>query len=360
MSNLVDVINIVITKQLKPISQAGLNTILVVGLNPSFSGRVQYYSTDDLAAIAADLTGGVTDEEYLACVAIASQNPKPPIVALGKEEGGDADMTATLNAIFAESRDWFGLITAERDVVKQEAAAAWSVVNLRMYATASAVAAIVDTTDGADSTTLAALYKAASNPHVSIFYDDLAVTQYMDAAYLGAILPKIPGSYTGMFKTLVGITPTTLTPTQSTNAHDKFCNTFEELGEINVVLNGWVSSGEYTDITVFIEWIRNRMTENIFSLQINSDKLPYTDQGLNTIDNAMKQILDIGQKNGGLSPKTLDEVTKAQTGGYRTFVPLASNIPTNDKLNRVFNLGTFTGWLAGAIHAVTINGVITQ
>ncbi len=361
MSNVINYVNIQITKQLKPVSQAGLTTICVVGPNPSFGGRIQYYDTNDLAAVAADLTGGVTDPEYLACVAIASQNPKPALVALGKEEVADADdMTVTLNAIFAESRDFFGLILAERDETKQLAAAAWAAVNFRIFAVASADADIVDTTDAADTTTLAAVLKAAANAFVSVFYDANAATAYMDAAYLGNILPKTPGSYTGAFKTLVGIVTNNLTPTQSKNAHDKFCSTYEELGEVNVVLDGWVSSGEYTDITVFIEWVRNRMTETIWSLKVNSDKIPYTDPGLNTIDNGMKQTLDIGQKNGGFSPDSFDEITKVRTGGYETFVPLAADVSAADKLNRIFQDGTFTGWLAGAIHETIINGVVTQ
>lgn len=362
MSNVINYVNIQITRLLKPVSKAGLTTICVVGPNATFSpARIQFYSTDDLAAIAADLTGGVTDEEYLACVAIASQSPKPALVAIGREDVADSDdMTVTLNAILAESRNFFGLITAERDVDKQEDAATWAAVNKKVYATASATADIIGTTDGADSTTLPALFKAAANAYVSCFYHSLAATQYLDAAYLGHILPKIPGSYTGAFKTLVGITPDTLNPTESGNAHDKFCSTYEELGEVNVVLDGWVSSGEYTDITVFIEWVRNRMTENIWSLKVNSDKIPYTDGGINTIDNGMKQILDIGQKNGGISPNTFDVATKARTGGYETFVPLAADVLSADKLNRELNDGTFLAYLAGAIHKTVINGVVTQ
>jgi hypothetical protein len=360
MSDVINYVNIQITKLLKPVSKAGMTTICVVAEDATFSGRIQYYSTSDLAAIAADLTAGVASTAYLACQAIAAQNPRPALVAIGREDAGDANITATLDAIFAESRDFFGLILAERDKTKQTDTAIWAAVNYRIFATASSEAAIADTTDVADTTSLAALYKAASNAYVSLFFDSNAATQYIDAAYLGHILPKKAGSYTGAFKTLGGVTIDNLTTTQSKNCHDKFCNTYEELGEVNVVLDGFVSSGEYTDITVFIEWVRNRMTENIWSLQVNSDKIPYTDPGLNTIDNGMKQTLDIGQKNGGISPHTFNPTTKVRTGGYETFVPLAADVPQVDKLNREFNDGTFTAWLAGAIHKTVINGVVTQ
>jgi hypothetical protein len=48
-----------------------------------------------------------------------------------------------------------------------------------------------------------------------------------------------------------------------------------------------------------------------------------------------------------------------QYGGYVVTVPKAVDISDSDKALRKVTGITFTGWLAGAIHLVEINGVVT-
>jgi len=46
-------------------------------------------------------------------------------------------------------------------------------------------------------------------------------------------------------------------------------------------------------------------------------------------------------------------------GGYEVVAPKASAIAANDKNLRTLTAVTFTAFLAGAIHATTINGTVT-
>ena len=69
--------------------------------------------------------------------------------------------------------------------------------------------------------------------------------------------------------------------------------------------------------------------------------------------------MQIGLDNGGISPFAYDPTTKLQTGGYITEAPLASDVTTNDKALRYLQGMKFTAWLAGAIHNVKIEGVLT-
>lgn len=363
MSNLNDIIQVTITRETKPTSQQGFSTVLIVGSDATFSERVRYYSSNDLVGLAADLTDGTGANEYLAATAISSQNPKIPLIGIGREDASDVSMTATLNAVYAESQDFYGIVTADRDSTsKIEQAGSWALANERLYCNASDQTAIIDETEILDTSSLSYTFKNTSNSRVSMFYkSDASATshKYTDAAYLGQVLAYTPGSWSGMAKTLPGEAADTLTPTQSINAHDKYTNSYEEIGENNVVLNGWVSSGEYTDIIVFADWLKARITENVWSIMINAPKLPYTDEGIVAIENAVKQILDIGQKNGGISPHSFDSVTKVRTGGYETEVPLASAVTANDKANRILRNVKFTAWLAGAIHTTIIEGILT-
>jgi len=201
--------------------------------------------------------------------------------------------------------------------------------------------------------------KAAGNDRTSCIFTSDALNNFPDAGLLGKILPLTPGSYTGMFKSLSGVTTDVLTPTQTKNAHDKYCSTYETVGVNNMLIESWVSTGEFIDIIVFQDWLKNRITENVFSVLVNKPKVPYTDNGIADIENAVKQILQIGLNNGGISPFTYNKTTKEQTGGFYTTVPLAADVPDVDKNARVLRNVNFVAWLAGAIHTVQIDGVLT-
>lgn len=366
MSTMDQIVQVTITRETKPVSQQGFGTILIVGPNATFLGRIQYYT--DLASIAADLTGGTSDPEYLAAEAIFSQNPRVLRVAIGRKDVGDADYTVALNTIVLENPDWYGVILASRTITDQEDVMDWVQANERLCSMATAgtdqgggVIDIIDEADGVDDSSIAYYAKNGSLDRTSVFYSATAVTKYADAAYLGTILPLTPGSYTGAFKSLSAIPVDTLTQTQSQNVHDKFANTFEEIGENNIVLLGYVSTGEYTDIIVFQDWLKARITENVFSVLVNQLKVPYTDAGIAAIQSALIQVLQLGLDNGGISPFAYDSSTTppAQIGGYITSVPALAGIPAIDKTSRTLNNVNFTAWLAGAIHKVVIEGVLT-
>lgn len=362
MANDLDsIVSVVITVQDKATSQQGFSTILIVGPNPSFAGRIQFYDSGDLTAIAADLTGGTADEEYAAASAIASQNPKVPLIALGRADIGDADMTATLNAIQLENSNFYGVVTAERDTTKQTDAGAWCLANKKLYATADDDANIIDQAVGIDTTSLAYIFNNAANDRVSMFYkgDANAVdNKYTDAAFLGQMLAYTAGTWTGNGKTLAGEAADDLTTTQRTNAHAKKCNTYEERGEINIVRQGWVSDGGFADTTVFVDWLSARIQENVYNLMLNALKIPYTDGGITSVENAVRQILKVAQDNGAVTPDQFDPTTKAQTGGFFTEVPLAANVTQGDKAARILKNVKFTCWYSGAIHTIQIVGTV--
>lgn len=360
-TNLDDIIKVVVTAQTQITRQQGFTTVLIVGPNPTFSGRIQFYSSSDLTAIAADLTGGTGDIEYKAAAAIAAQNPKVPLIALGREDVGDATMTVTLDAIYAESPDFYGVVTAERDTTKQTAAGAWCLSNEKLYCTADDDPNITDQAFGVDTTSLAYVFQNASNGRVSMFFKgdaNVTANKYSDAAYLGQMLAETAGTWTGDAKTLAGESADDLTSTQRKNAHDKFCNTYEQYGAVNIVRQGWTSDGQFTDIVVFLDWLKARIQENVFTLKLNLKKISYDDPGITTVENAVRQILKVAQDNGAITADSFDPVTKARTGGFETSVPLAADVPIADKTNRILKNVKFTCWYTGAVHTIEIDGTV--
>lgn len=359
MGRLDNIHEVIITRQTKPTSQKGFTIVAIVGPNRTFVGRAKVYNSNDLTGLAADLTNGVADPEYIAASAIASQNPKIPQFMIGYEDTvGDADMTATLNAIALENNDWYGLIITDRTGQKVKDAGAWALANEKIMANASLEANILSEADGVDTTSLAYWFKNLSNDRISLFYKGDSATKYTDAAYLGQMLAYIPGTWTGMAKSLPGEAVDDLSASDEKNALDKFCNIYEEIGEVNVVRDGFVSSGEFTDIIVFVDWLKARIQEDVWAIQVNVQKISYDDPGIVSIQSAISKRLKIAQDNGAITADSYDIITKERTGGFVVEVPTAASVPQVDKTARILRNVKFTCWYSSAIHTTKIAGTL--
>ena len=255
----------------------------------------------------------------------------------------------TLDAIVDESDDWYGLVWTDRTQAKVEAVQAWVEAVRKIFITASADADIIDTTAAADTTTIAATSKAAAYARSAVMYSAVAATVFPEAALFGKILPRDPGSYTAMFKTLAGITVDTLTDTQSKNALDKNCNVYQEIGGKNITREGKVAEGEYIDVIIFIDWLQARMTERIYAKLVNLPKVPYTDAGVGVVTAEIRAQIREGINRGGLVEDPAPTVT----------APLVKDVSPTDKANRLLPDVKFTAVLAGAIHAVDVQGIVT-
>jgi hypothetical protein len=109
---------------------------------------------------------------------------------------------------------------------------------------------------------------------------------------------------------------------------------------------------------IFIDWLKARCTEVVYQILVSNLKVPYTDAGIAAVQNALTQPLKAGQNVGGISPTAFDE-NKNQIGGFYITVPRLQDIPTADKTARTLNNVKFTAFLAGAIHVVRVNGLVT-
>lgn len=364
MATLKTQVRVNITRQTKSVARAGFNVICVVGPNLDSGNKVEVVT--DLSQVADLLTNGVNDPEYFACRDIFSQNPKPSKVYIGLYESGvDANYSEALDKIVAIDSGFYGVVITSRLVVDQESAAAWVLANDRVAIFASSDANIIDTP--ADTANIAYKLNAAANDRAGVYYHAQAATQYLDAAIMAVSLVQQAGTYTQSDKTCNGITVDDLTPTQQTNAHNLKCNTYEELGGVNVTMFGWVASGEYFDTIHFQDYLAARLSEEIFSLKVNNLKISYDDPGITKIEGAMVPVFDSlaaieDGGNGALTPQSIDPTTKQVNGGYVIEMPNAADITSTDKATRILggvNSPAFTCWYSGAIHEVEVVGIIT-
>ena len=277
-------------------------------------------------------------------------------LAVSYTSSDSEDITDALNAVMEYNNDWYGLILASRDKTDVEAAMEWTeTAKMKVFVTASADTQLISVTD-TDSIAKYAFENSLLKTQVR--YSAKAATEYPDAAMLGKILPLDPGSYTAAFKTLAGVSTDLLTTDQRTAAFAKNVDVYEYVGGVNITRNGKVSGGEYLDVMIFIDWLDARCTEAVYQILVSNAKVPYTDAGIASVENALTQPLKAGQNAGGISPTAYNDA-KVQIGGFYITVPRLQDVPLTDKTSRTLNNVKFVAFLAGAIQIVKVRGTVT-
>lgn len=347
MPQVSDIVEVVIVLQASAVARATFAIPLILGDSTILSGRTAKYSS--LSAMTSDGWTGA-EPEYKIAAKVFGQNPHPSYVIVGKKVAPDTGYDDTLDVVLNERSDWYAVLCeshVEADVLD---IAAWVSANARIFITSSSDTEIKDTTLSADTGSIAKQLKTAGYDRVCLFYSATADTEFIEGAFAGVVLPKTPGSYTGKFKSLTGITADTLTDTEFANILEKCSNSYCEIGGVNMVANGTMSknAGTFFDLIVFVDWMQARISERVFSVFVNADKIPYTDAGAATVEAEVKAVLKEGVANGGL----------ADDPAPTTSVPKVADISSVDKANRHLPDVKFEGTLAGAIHSTKISGVV--
>jgi len=316
-----------------------LDTEIALGLASAIQAGSEPVTASDNVDGSFDLTADVASVVY--SVTVDSKSSMAFV---------ETDTVANdISNISLENDSWYGLVLTSRVEADQLAAAAYIETQSKIFFAGSADADIADTTNAADSTTIAAVFKSLGYARSAVFYHPAAATEYIEAAMFGVILPLDPGAYTAALKDLSGIAKDSITPTQRTNILAKNANMYSEVGGVGIVEFGTVGEGEYIDVIILVDWIDARMTEGVFSLLARLPKVPYTDAGIAAVEGEMKKVLQLGQSFGGIA---LDP-------SFVINVPLASEISQADKAARTLNGVSFSATLTGAIHAVNITGTVT-
>ena len=360
-------INITITRETVVTSLTGFGKLLLVGdlantFNEGFPVAPDRYKEYTTSSAVADLiadgynNGAGVNAIITAVTEFAAQNIRPTTIAVGYYDSGAAEtMTTGLPLIVAEDNSWYCLACTDRTAGvagDQNLASTWAQSNGKFFITASADTNIKDS--AVEATSIAALAKAAGRDHSCIIYAGEAasttdVKGWADIAWAARMLATTPGSATWCFKALTGINPDdTLDSGERTVITDKFCNMYNTVGGVPMTRLGTVSNStiQYADVIRFSDWLESDMTTRIFSKMVNLDKIPFNDTGIGIITGEIQASLDTGVANGGIEPD------------YVISAPKAKDVSAANKGLRLLPDVTFTATGTGAIHGVTINGLI--
>lgn len=259
----------------------------------------------------------------------------------------NVNIGSELDAIVAESADWYGLCIESRDATHIERAAAWTESAGRFFVAQSSDSDILTAATTDIVSTLAGL----SYTRTLVCYH-ATDTQYEDAALLGLKLAANPDEITTFWKyaTLAGISVDDLTATQRDNVIAKGGNVYLTFFGQAAIANGYMVNGNPADLLITLDWVTARIREAIaqrfLSASNANDKIPYTDAGIQIFSAIVRKVLAVGEAIGHFTPDT-SEVT----------APLASAVTSADKANRILRL-SFVTEAAGAIESVRVNGSV--
>ena len=270
------------------------------------------------------------------------------------------DIDDALSAIKLQDNDWYMIAYLEVDSTTQELLSSWvSADGTKVACVVSDDADIIDKNSTADTTSIAHTLSSQAVQRTFGVYGEEGATEFGNGALLGVLATRDPGSYTAAFKTLIGITPDALTPTQVANIASKNFNFYTTLGATNVLLYGITPAGGiyYIDYVIFKDWLTARLQEEIFAVLKASEKVPYTVVGFAQLRSAMENVFKQGQENGAVSDYSEDD-DKVQNGGYNIVFPDIDEISSQDKAARLLQNVTFSVWYTNGIHTVEIEGTI--
>jgi len=188
--------------------------------------------------------------------------------------------------------------------------------------------------------------------------DDVLSNQYLHIAAVAKILSYPAGSETWKFKQLAAVYPTNMSSTLRKALEDGHSNYFKEFAGRNITMNGQVRSGEWIDVIRGRDWLQNDMQLRLFNLLLLNPKIPYTNSGIGLAQNQMIASLGAAQARGIVAGTEFDDDGN-KIPGFTTSVPNSASMTASQKASRVLTDCKFSARLAGAIHAIEVNGALT-
>lgn len=329
----------------------GTTTALNVAWNTS---RAQ--TLTDLKAVLDPLAsiGTCTVADPLITVPAASNGPmvlfafSSPTVAYIRDTTADWAYDTSLAAHAVVDGNWYGILTDCNSPKNMDKVARWALSNDRFaffgpqYTKPSQFVS-GEFSSGADHTALLANTSAAS-----LFTKGNRYTA-PEAAWVGTMFPRDPGSATWAFKQLAGVGADSYNATERGQIEDstRRANHYVAEAEVGITRPGKSHGNEWIDVTIGLAWLEARLQERIYALLVNNPKIPYTDEGIAQIVAEVRGQLREAEDRGILD------------SGWTTSSLAAASQASADRAARILRGVEFQARLAGAIHTVNVTGTIT-
>lgn len=351
MANIDRIVKVYISLRTTAIAQQNFNDLLLYGMwTPVGAEKVAIITSPDELIDTYHVQP--TDSIYKAAEVAFSQIPHLGRIFIGLDSNAPS---TDLPAIKAENNDWYAICDTKHDESRALAIGQWTEANEKLFVTALHSANNASA-PGTDTTSIAHVLMQNNLFRTAWWYVE-DVEDFTDVAITVKSFTKYPGQETWANQRLAGVPYYKLSETSAQNIFAKNGNTFEPFRNISITQQGKVAGGEWIDVIRFRDWLCEEIKIRIFQ-QMVDNRIPYTDPGIAIIRSRLQEALDFGVFRGGIAPPEINN-DGDYVPSYVIQVPLSTNVSTNDKANRILRDVYFTARLAGAIHVVEIQGVLT-
>jgi hypothetical protein len=235
------------------------------------------------------------------------------------------------------------------EATKTKAWMAWTEQQKKLYffqeSDAAAYAADTTNTGTAGLTEYARLMNYERT--VSVWHANSS--EYLAASWIGDQLPYDPGRNTWAFKTMAGVSTSSLTTTQETYIRGKGGNVYTLTAGVASTFAGTCAKAQrYIDDQRFLDWQDTQIKLDFANLQFQAGKIPFTDTGIQMVQLMVQACLEKGVKAGGWAP-----------GSIVVTVPKAKDISGTNKANRNLPDVKWSATLSGAVHTVQVTGTVS-
>jgi hypothetical protein len=332
---------------------------LEVGVNAGPTTAISYTvpgsaTTSTVATAIAALINAVTGVTAAASVAVITVEPTAAGDLVNIKGWSSTfkleDVTANpgvadeLSACLVEDEGWYGVLLDSNSKAEVSAAAEWVEANKKLFA--------YDTSDSDAANGVAGnvflTLKAAGYERSFGIYNGNETLGGSAAAWMGRGFAFDPGRITWAYKSLAGVSVDSLTAGQRAAIDGANGNFYSAVAGRNITRYGKVASGEFVEVTHFIDWLDAEMRLQVFAAISGLPKVPYTNAGLALIEGTIKAVLKSGVRAGGL----------ADDENLFVRMPNLADIPESTRAARLVPDIEFGARLAGAIHKTTIVGTI--
>lgn len=187
---------------------------------------------------------------------------------------------------------------------------------------------------------------------VAVVYTHADVTN-PEAAIVGRMAGLVAGEGTYHAKPVKGVTADNFTLTELEAVHKAGCFAYVSKNGRVATSNGITGSGEWIDVIESKDFVIQNVRYEVQEVFLNNNKIPYTNEGITKIENAVRNVLARAFNNGMIAS---DEDGNAL---YKTSFKARTETTATDRATRSYPYGYFEFELAGAIHNTKIKGVVT-
>ena len=362
MNNFDRIVTVNIDIAAPAVDGASFDNILIVGLPPAREPERPlpdvgvYSSLAEVTGAGFAAMGENADPVGIAARIAFSQSPRPTKIFIATQKETETmalePPTDTLERALSMN-GWYVICPAGVPESQLEKMAEWTEAHTKM---------------------LAYTYLSESDPVSAIFFrshgwcgltkdgqdasDVPQANAYLHVAVAAKCLSHPAGSETWAFKRLASVHPSQFGSTLIAKIAGGNSNYFTQKAGRNITMNGITRGGEWIDIIRGRDWLQNDMQLRIFNLLLMRPKIPFTNPGIALVENAMMASLRAAQGRGIVAPEEYDDDGNA-VPGFMVTVPNVLSLTPTELASRVLRNCTFTARIAGAIHAVIVNGTLT-